>query len=74
MTGHIRSHRALASALADEADHATVADPNENAAMAGLLRCLAAAHRCAADALEKEELDLLDHIGRIEHPRPAAPE
>lgn len=62
MHGHIRAFRALADAIEDEADHLKVEAPADNSAVCKGLRALAAAHRGAADRLEKQERDLLDRM------------
>lgn len=62
MHGHIKALNALGDALAVEQDHVTLAFPTGHAAVKTLLEHLARGCHHAAEALEKEELALLDRI------------
>lgn len=60
--GHIRMLRALGSSLATERDLVTIGTPAGNEALKALLEHMGHACQGAADALEKEEMDLLDRL------------
>lgn len=66
VTSHIRALRALARSLDVESAHLILEDPSGHKVGKRVLQAFSEACKGAAEELEREEMELLEHVGRIE--------